>query len=105
MTNLGTRRWPGNVRQLRTFAERLTAFGPEEALRLLDSEGPATRTADPRATFKEAREQCVADAEREYFGALLQRVAGNVARAAEIAGVDRSYVYRLIERHGLRRGE
>jgi transcriptional regulator of acetoin/glycerol metabolism len=39
--------------------------------------------------------------EREYLRRLLERHGGNVAHAAAEAGVDRTYVYRLMRRYGL----
>ena len=49
--------------------------------------------------FKEAREAWNDEFERAYVRKLLERHSGNVAEAAEAAGVDRTYVYRLIRKH------
>lgn len=38
---------------------------------------------------------------KECVAAALQEAGGNVARAAEILGVNRTYAYRLVARHGI----
>jgi DNA-binding NtrC family response regulator len=39
---------------------------------------------------------------REYLAALMRRFAGNVIQAAEVAGIERESLYRLLKRYGLR---
>jgi transcriptional regulator of acetoin/glycerol metabolism len=41
--------------------------------------------------------------EKEYVTRLVARAAGNMSRAARLANVDRTTLYRLLERHGFRR--
>ncbi|MDB4933272.1 MAG: Response regulator of zinc sigma-54-dependent two-component system [Labilithrix sp.] len=107
LESLRARPWRGNIRELRNFVERALAFGTDEALDLLPpSEGPsASRTALPRVTydepFKVVRDRWVVHLEREYMRGVLARTGGNVSAAAEAAGLDRAYVYRLIRKHGL----
>ena len=37
--------------------------------------------------------------EREYVKRLLKRHGGNVTAAAQEAGIDRTYIYRLVKKH------
>ncbi len=107
LDELRGRSWRGNVRELRNFVERALTFGTEEAL---DSLPPSVR-ADaapgplPKVTydepFKVLRDRWVNHLEREYLRGVLARTGGNVSAAAEAAGLDRAYVYRLIRKHGL----
>jgi DNA-binding NtrC family response regulator len=111
LDSLRARPWRGNVRELRNFVERALAFGTEEALDLLPPSealgggGGASRTALPRVTydepFKVVRDRWVVHLEREYMRGVLARTGGNVSAAAEAAGLDRAYVYRLIRKHNL----
>jgi len=42
----------------------------------------------------------MAEAEHAYVTALLEETHGNVKQAAHIAGLNRTYCYRLFERNG-----
>jgi transcriptional regulator with GAF, ATPase, and Fis domain len=108
--------WLGNVRELRNFVERVHALGTEEALSMSGSlpheraEGaPLTGVTkvswetmpSVAGSYREVRDRWIERFEREYFSELLRRYERNVAEAAREAGVDRTYVYRIIRRHGL----
>ena len=53
------------------------------------------------AAYKEFREAWIDQGEREYVRRLLHRHDRNVVNAARQAGVDRTYIYRLIRKHEL----
>ena len=105
--------WPGNVRELKNFAEATLALGhlarppsgPSSATI------PAAVAPDPRAIyvdrlfdvpFKEARQKALLAFEERYLAHLLGKTNGNVSKAARDAGVDRSYLFSLLRRSGLR---
>jgi transcriptional regulator with GAF, ATPase, and Fis domain len=109
---LAAQRWPGNVRQLRSFAERVAALGLERALAMLKgTEAPQPAAPSPTSTgpltvdasmpFKELRERWTEHLEREYLTALIAKVGRNAGTLADAAGLDRSYVNRLLRKHGL----
>ena len=54
-------------------------------------------------SYHTAREQVIASFERRYLTWLVNRAEGNMSKAARLAGVDRTTLYRLMERHGLQR--
>jgi transcriptional regulator of acetoin/glycerol metabolism len=54
-------------------------------------------------TYHVARERLLAEFERRYLTWLVQQAGSNISRAARIADVDRTTLYRLMERHGLQR--
>jgi DNA-binding NtrC family response regulator len=93
--------WPGNVRELRNYVERcliLRTIEPVSESGALVEEG---FTVDPTAPYTSERERAISDFERRYFKALLRLHDGKVARAAGAAGMDRTYLYRLLRRHGI----
>jgi len=102
LATIATYDWPGNVRELRNWVERSL---------VLDHVEPAPvskcRDAAPTATiatpFKVAKEQLIADFEQRYLTELMRWSGGKVGVAAQKAGIDRMYIYRLIQRHGLKR--
>jgi DNA-binding NtrC family response regulator len=100
--------WLGNVRELRNFVERVCAIGGKGAMQSSHEDGEAGMPASANAEtvafdlpFKEFRERWIDQGEREYLRRLLDRHGRNVPAAAETAGLDRTYVYRLIRKHGL----
>ena len=107
--------WRGNVRELQNAIEHvavITEPGSEiqpEDLRLTgDGEAPAANPASLISTLLEesyhaARDRVIAQFERQYLTWLVNRATGNMSKAARIAGVDRTTLYRLMERHGLQR--
>src|SRR4029079_10818113 len=107
LDDLRARPWRGNVRELRNFVERALTFGTDEALDLLPppSTPQAARGRLPRVSydepFKVVRDRWIVHLEREYLRGVLARTGGNVSAAADAAGLDRAYVYRLIRKHGL----
>jgi DNA-binding NtrC family response regulator len=50
-----------------------------------------------------ARERVLADFEVGYITQLIDRAGANMSEAARLAGVDRTTLYRLMEKHGLER--
>jgi transcriptional regulator of acetoin/glycerol metabolism len=53
--------------------------------------------------YHEVRDRVLADFELRYLTNLVQRAGGNMSRAARLAGVDRTTLYRIMEKHGLQR--
>ena len=43
--------------------------------------------------------------EQEYLSRLTSRAGGNMSKAARLAGIDRTTLYRLMEKHGMRRDD
>jgi two-component system nitrogen regulation response regulator NtrX len=95
--------WPGNVRELRNVIERVAILTPGETVELEDVQVGATRelqAADIAAnlTLKEARDEF----EKQFILARLREFAGNVSRAADALGVERSNLYRKLNAYGIR---
>ncbi len=90
--------FPGNVRELRNIIEHLLITHREGKLtvgslqRLTELSAPGTT-----ASLKDA----VARFEAEYIERIVRESGGNVSRAAEVLGLDRSYLYRKMKSLGL----
>jgi DNA-binding NtrC family response regulator len=105
--------WHGNVRELQNVVEHAVVLadagsliGPDEIVLHheapwdTDSVGAPTMLND---AYHVAKEQVLAKFEKEYVTRLVARASGNMSRAARLASVDRTTLYRLFERHGFRR--
>ena len=105
---LMTRSWPGNVRELRNFIERQVGLGwgrdgaPSSPgpRRILPSGIEAFVPVD--LPLKRAREAWIEEFEGVYVRALLKRTSGNVTRAADVSGVSRRFLQRLMVKLGMR---
>ncbi len=100
-------RWPGNVRELRNIMERVLIMNPKAQrierkhlpvllYRESRTDGVAIRT-ESAGTLLEAREAY----EREYILKKLDECNGNVSRAAEALGLERSHLYRKMKALGV----
>jgi DNA-binding NtrC family response regulator len=95
--------WPGNVRELRNYLERCLVLKMTPPL---DAEGlspTSTREhpVDMSKPYAEARQSAIEEFEKRYIETLLSLHKGNVAAAAEAAGISKVYLYKLIRRHRL----
>ncbi len=108
--------WRGNVRELQNVIEHVAVLAePGAALRAEDlplRDEPHANTNASRVALVEsvmgesyhpARDRVIAQFETQYLHWLIARAGGNMSEAARIAGVDRTTLYRLMERHGLQR--
>jgi two-component system response regulator HydG len=95
--------WPGNVRELEHAVERGLLLAQGEVITLADLPPEVAQPAQEAAAGgAEGRYRRARDAwERRYLEDLLREADGNVARAAELAGLHRSTFYEKLARHGL----
>lgn len=111
---LSSRPWRGNVRELQNFVEHVTILSrPGSQIQIhhlpLDQEVDPAAATNSNSVFPTsdayhvAKEQVLATFEKNYVTRLVARASGNMSRAARLASVDRTTLYRLLERHGFRR--
>jgi two-component system nitrogen regulation response regulator NtrX len=91
--------FPGNVRELRNIIEHLLITQPGEELTI---EGLARLLISSNAVPTQLPlKDAVAQFESEYIQRILRDSAGNMSKAAETLGLDRSYLYRKLRALGL----
>ncbi len=108
--------WPGNIRQLQNFIERLVVLAPHDVItgadvtrekaRGLGFDAPrATPSAPPPAGQPGAGSQTLdgkrKEAEREALVTALQQASNNRTLAARLLNVSRRTLYNKLEEHGL----
>jgi DNA-binding NtrC family response regulator len=111
---LSSRPWRGNVRELQNFVEHVTILAqPGGKIQIhhlpldqevdLDAASNGLGIVASSDAYHVAKEQVLATFEKNYVTRLVARASGNMSRAARLASVDRTTLYRLLERHGFRR--
>jgi two-component system, NtrC family, nitrogen regulation response regulator NtrX len=95
--------WPGNVRELRNLMERLVILHPHPRIEVrhlaLDTtrRGQSSKNGDTFGSLHEVKEA----AERDYILRKLDETGGNVTRASELLGLERSNLYRKMRALGI----
>ncbi|MCY0095017.1 sigma-54-dependent transcriptional regulator [Hoeflea ulvae] len=103
--------WPGNIRQLRNYMERLMILarsdGPETVISadmlpddvsdMLPKTSAAGSNHIMTLPLREAREMF----ERDYLIAQINRFGGNISRTAEFVGMERSALHRKLKSLGV----
>ena len=94
--------WPGNVRELRNVIERTVILHPQSRIDarhipLQSRKAAAGKTGERYGSLQEVREA----AERDYILKKLEEAGGNVSRAAELLGLERSNLYRKMRSLGI----
>jgi DNA-binding NtrC family response regulator len=112
LASLRSRPWLGNVRELQNVMEYVAVLlSPGQRIGAGDVPDLDVEAAQPREVsgsmamhlgkgYHEARELVLADFERAYLEHAINEAGGNISNAARHAGVDRTTLYRLMEKHG-----
>jgi DNA-binding NtrC family response regulator len=116
---LQSRVWKGNVRELQNLIEHLTVVAeagkpirPED-IPLYDDGGNGGGGSGEgglppgifNESFHQAKDSLIAHFEKEYLLRLTARTGGNMSKAARLAGIDRTTLYRLMEKHQMKRDD
>jgi len=98
--------WPGNVRELESAIEyavlhaRGRAIVPEDLPEKLQSAQVRAAARSPLSALFEDL-PALDELERRYLLYILEVTGGNRTRAAEVLGIDRRTLYRMIERYNI----
>ena len=96
-------RWPGNVRELKNLMERIVIMNPQVRIEarhvplMAPRKSAVERPPDHFGSLQEFREA----AEREFILRKLDDAGGNMTRAAELLGLERSNLYRKMKALGI----
>lgn len=82
--------WPGNIRQLRNVIEHAVVFGPNRELGIED-------LPEEVISFRAVRPS--QELTPEVLRAMLKRTRGNRSEAAELLGIGRTTLWRLMKRY------
>ena len=94
--------WPGNVRELKNTIERVVIMSSKQRVDAADLPPFGSENGIPAASFRFPTFKDATDAyQREFIQHKLAEFDGNVARAAESMGVDRSHLYRRMRNLGI----
>lgn len=93
--------WPGNVRELRNMVERVLILNPQ--MRRIEKKHLPTLTH--RTPFRSGEFESLHQArdayERDYILRKIEESKGNMSRAAELLGLERSHLYRKMRALGI----
>jgi DNA-binding NtrC family response regulator len=108
--------WRGNVRELQNVIEHVAVLAePDQVIQPNDipvyddgSEWPAENVTPPGVmdeAYHSAKDRVVVQFEKEYLTRLISRAGGNMSKAARLASIDRTTLYRLMDKHEFHREE
>jgi len=106
MQRLREHAWPGNVRELRNLVERLVIMVPDDEIAARDlppqlrgerAERSSTSLDFDYPSLREAR----AAFEKIFIEKKIADAEGNVTRAAELLGIERSHLHRKLRAYGI----
>jgi DNA-binding NtrC family response regulator len=107
---LQERPWPGNVRELQNTLRQIIIFSTETMITEDEIDFPETVEQqhihksldlfqeDELQPYKTAKDRLVHQFTDQYISSLLEKSAGNVTRAAQISGLTRTALHRIIRR-------
>lgn len=107
--------WPGNVRELRNYITRAVILSKEEIIKPIHLEQKITAGSEsyplidktPKTWIemdemrKEVADKASRLVEKRFISELLKKFDGNVSRAAEYTGINRTNLHKMIKRCGL----
>lgn len=107
VARLQTRSWPGNVRELRNVVQAYSALGrlpPEIGAAANSASNFLERAIDVTRPYADQKDELVDQFTKAYLVRLMQHTSNNQSAAARLSGLDRSWLWRLLVKHGLAKG-
>ena len=109
MQRLMAQEFPGNVRELENIIERAVILCRTDTLetkdlfleKKTDILFPDLSQDVSHLSFKEAKEKMIGLFHAQYIQLLLRKSGGNISGAADLAGIQRQYLHRLMKESGI----
>jgi transcriptional regulator with GAF, ATPase, and Fis domain len=107
MNYLLQKEWPGNIRELENTIRGWVAMTGEplitaEDARILPSKsGGDPDTIDLNTPYKALKDSAIENFTRQYLHRLLEHTKGNVSLSAEISGIKRQSLQKIIKRYAV----
>ena len=115
---LRARPWRGNVRELQNVVEHMAVLAePDQTIEpndipLYDEQGSWPSDSAPSGpnglmdeAYHSAKDRVIAQFEKDYLARLVNRAGGNMSKAARLASIDRTTLYRLMDKHEFQRND
>ena len=97
MELLAVAAWPGNIRQLFNVVEQNVALAPSRVI----TAAQVRRSLGDQPAALPSLDRARSEFTRNYLRQLLELAAGNISRAARLAGRNRTDFYKLMSKHGI----
>ena len=96
---LKTRRWPGNIRQLRNVIERALVVSRGPLISIGDLPPESAAETDDAPAFEVRLGSSIEEVEKDLILRTIDLTEGNKARAAEILGISLKTLYNRLEKY------
>ncbi len=107
--------WPGNIRQLENVIKAAVVTSPSDIISLENIPLTQKKNLSPKALaednaqldidlslpYKVLKEKVLSNFTINYVKRLLEKTKGNITRAAEISGIKRQSLQKILKRYGL----
>lgn len=95
--------WPGNVRELQNALERAVVMGRGRSIQPEDLPMLRAETLFNEIPVGMTMEEAVHEFKKRFIRLNLKKTGGNQTRAAQLMGIQRTYLSRLISRYGMKK--
>lgn len=93
--------WPGNVRELRNTIERIVITVAKDKITAKDLPAFPSDFMLPSSSRFPSFKQALDEFQRRFIEQKIAEAGGNISKAAELMGIDRSHLYRRMKALGI----
>ncbi|MCS6873534.1 MAG: sigma-54 dependent transcriptional regulator [Pyrinomonadaceae bacterium] len=93
--------WPGNVRELKNTVERIVITVQKEKITPKELPPLSIEPISSKPARFPSLKEAIEDFQRKYIEQKINEAGGNISKAAELMGIDRSHLYRRIKSLGI----